>query len=115
MSVPGHFFVELLTNAPQDGHFFVFLGWTLPHVCFERAPRHALAFAKSMGLPMVHVNLTGNDIRAEGAASLAVALPQCASLQHLNLAGNDIGDEGAASLAVAERFAAGSARRRRRP
>ena len=47
------------------------------------------------------MNLAGTNIGADGAASLAVALPQCASLQHLNLEHICIGDEGATALAMA--------------
>ena len=61
----------------------------------------SLAVALPQCVSMQHLVLWSNNIGNEGAASLAVALPQCVALQHLNLWCNHIGDEGAASLAGA--------------
>jgi len=49
---------------------------------------------------LVHLDLGGNRIGAEGAGRLAAGLGQCASLAHLNLYRNGIGDEGAGRLAA---------------
>ena len=56
---------------------------------------------------LAHLNLNVNSIGDEGAAAVAVALPQCAALTRLNLYSSSISDQGAAALAAAR--GAGSA------
>ena len=47
----------------------------------------------------MHLDLSGNQIGATGAASFAGVLAQCRALAHLNLCGNQIGAAGAESFA----------------
>ena len=72
----------------------------LKHYGIKAEGAASLAVALPQCAALQHLNLGYNNIGDEGAASLAGALPQCASLQHLDLLDNDIGSEGAASLAV---------------
>jgi Ran GTPase-activating protein (RanGAP) involved in mRNA processing and transport len=51
------------------------------------------------GAALAHLNLSGNDMGADRAESLAGVLGQCAALAHLDLSWNDIDDAGTENLA----------------
>ena len=49
---------------------------------------------------LAHLDLSVNEIGAEGAERLEAVLGQCTSLAHLDLGSNEIGAEGAGRLAA---------------
>uniref|UniRef100_T1IKV3 Uncharacterized protein n=1 Tax=Strigamia maritima TaxID=126957 RepID=T1IKV3_STRMM len=105
MSIP-NLRVLFLDNNPIRGreNFYLLLNKLveLREVSFRFCSitdKGAALLAKSIGPNLLKLNLTGNEIGDEGAASLAQALRLNGTLLSLSLAGNKVGNKGAEALA----------------